>query len=84
MKAGADEGDTARAVDTERAKRASQANVRTAFRVFDRDDDGLLSRADLGDLVRSVPRFRHREGQELTEEQLDAMFREVPLLPEFC
>lgn len=48
----------------------SEEEVKEAFRVFDRDNDGIISAAELRHIMTSL-------GERLTEEEVDEMIREA-------
>lgn len=48
----------------------SEEEIREAFRVFDRDDNGYISAAELRHVMTSI-------GEKLTDEEVDEMIREA-------
>jgi calmodulin len=48
----------------------SEAELRAAFRVFDKDDSGTIDTAELRHLMKSI-------GEDLTDEQIEEMIREA-------
>ena len=52
------------------AQSDSDAELRAAFRVFDKDDNGTIDTAELRQLMKSI-------GEDLTDEQIEEMIREA-------
>lgn len=48
----------------------SEAELRAAFRVFDKDDSGTIDTAELRHLMKSI-------GEDLTDDQIEEMIREA-------
>ena len=48
----------------------SEEEIREAFKVFDRDDNGFISAAELRHVMTSI-------GEKLTDEEVDEMIREA-------
>ena len=52
------------------AQSDSDAELRAAFRVFDKDNNGTIDTAELRQLMKSI-------GEDLTDEQIEEMIREA-------